>query len=125
MKKKAAMKAMKVMKKKAPEAPKKAKREAAAPVAAKTEVVMAPMDGEGVVIKFIKKVGDAVETDELIAEIESDKANIEVTSPIDGTIEEFFVEEGKEMNVSPETKLVTVKPSASTTAPKAAPVDHR
>jgi len=114
----------KVGKKKAPEAPKKAKREAAAPVAAKTEVVMAPMDGEGVVIKFIKKVGDAVETDELIAEIESDKANIEVTSPIDGVIEEFFVEEGKEMNVSPETKLVTVKPSASTTAPKAAPVDH-
>merc|ERR1719235_1333139 len=114
----------KVGKKKAPEAPKKAKRVEAAPVAAKTEVVMAPMDGEGVVIKFVKKVGDAVEADELIAEIESDKANIEVTSPFDGVLEEIFVEQGKEMNVSPETKLATVKPSASAgEAPKAAPVE--
>merc|ERR1712078_646271 len=114
----------KVGKKKAPEARKKVTAAPVAAVAAKTEVVMAPMDGEGVVIKFMKKVGDAVETDELIAEIESDKANIEVISPIDGVIEEFFVEEGKEMNVSPETKLVTVKPSAtstSTEAPKATP----
>jgi pyruvate/2-oxoglutarate dehydrogenase complex dihydrolipoamide acyltransferase (E2) component len=114
----------KVGKKKAPEARKKVTAAPVAAVAAKTEVVMAPMDGEGVVIKFMKKVGDAVETDELIAEIESDKANIEVTSPIDGVIEEFFVEEGKEMNVSPETKLVTVKPSATTAeAPKAAPAE--
>jgi pyruvate/2-oxoglutarate dehydrogenase complex dihydrolipoamide acyltransferase (E2) component len=104
----------KVGKKKAPEPAKKVVQEkAAAP--AKTEVVMAPMDGEGVVIKFVKKVGDEVETDELIAEIESDKANIEVTSPIDGVIEEIFVEEGKELNVSPETKLATVKPTAAKT----------
>merc|ERR1719473_1827208 len=109
----------KVGKKKAPEAPKKVAQAATTAAPAKIEVIMAPMDGEGVVIKFVKKVGDAVETDELIAEIESDKANIEVTSPIDGVIEEFFVEEGKEMNVSPETKLATVKPSAtSTEAPK-------
>merc|ERR1719473_1679264 len=103
----------KVGKKKAPEAPKKVTAAPVAAAPAKTEVIMAPMDGEGVVIKFVKKVGDAVETDELIAEIESDKANIEVTSPIDGVIEEFFVEEGKEMNVSPETKLAAVKPSAT------------
>jgi pyruvate/2-oxoglutarate dehydrogenase complex dihydrolipoamide acyltransferase (E2) component len=97
------------------EAPKKV-TQAAAAVSTKTEVVMAPMDGEGVVIKFVKKVGDAVEADDLIMEIESDKANIEVTSPIDGVIEEFFVEEAKEMNVSPETKLASVKPSAPSAA---------
>ena len=60
-----------------------------------------------------------METDELIAEIESDKANIEVTSPIDGVIEEIFVEEGKEMNVSPETKLATVHVTESGRGPSA------
>jgi len=85
------------------------------------EVVMAPMDGEGVVVKFIKRVGDPVSVDDLIAEIESDKANIEVTSPIDGVVSEFHCQEGTEMNVSPETKICTVKAVDAPSKPKIKP----
>ena len=61
------------------------------------QFVTAPMDGEGVYVKLFKAVGDSVEAEELIAEIESDKATIEVNSPCNGKIMELFVEEEKEM----------------------------
>jgi len=37
------------------------------------------MDGDGVLVKFHKNVGDSVKIDELVVEVESDKATIEVT----------------------------------------------
>jgi pyruvate/2-oxoglutarate dehydrogenase complex dihydrolipoamide acyltransferase (E2) component len=104
----------------APVAAPKASEVPALPAGAE-EVVFAPMDGEGVVIKFIKRVGDPVSVDDLIAEIESDKANIEVTSPIDGVMSEFHIAEGTEVNVSPETKIATVKAVGEPAKPKIKP----
>ncbi len=50
---------------------------------------------EGVVVKWHKKVGDAVKNGELVAEIETDKATMEFESYSDGTLLYIGVEEGK------------------------------
>ncbi len=41
---------------------------------------------EGTVVKWLKAVGDAVREGELIAEIETDKAVVEIEAPISGTL---------------------------------------
>ena len=45
-------------------------------------------------IRFLKKVGDQVATDETIAEIETDKTNLSVNSTHTGTIEALLVADG-------------------------------
>jgi 2-oxoglutarate dehydrogenase E2 component (dihydrolipoamide succinyltransferase) len=45
-------------------------------------------------IRFLKKVGDKVAADETIAEIETDKTNLNVNSPHSGVIEELLVADG-------------------------------
>ena len=50
---------------------------------------------EGVVVKWHKKVGDAVKSGELVAEIETDKATMEFESFSTGTLLYIGVEEGK------------------------------
>lgn len=44
------------------------------------------MDGEAVYISFHKAVGDAVEKNDVVLEVESDKATIEVKAPSAGTV---------------------------------------
>jgi pyruvate dehydrogenase E2 component (dihydrolipoamide acetyltransferase) len=46
------------------------------------------------VTRWAKRKGDPVAAGELVVEIETDKANFEVTSPVDGTLLETFFEEG-------------------------------
>ena len=41
---------------------------------------------EGTVVKWLKAVGDAVKQGELIAEIETDKAVVEIEAPVSGTL---------------------------------------
>ncbi|NNF02772.1 MAG: pyruvate dehydrogenase complex dihydrolipoamide acetyltransferase [Bacteroidia bacterium] len=50
---------------------------------------------EGVVSKWIKKVGDKIETGDVVAEIETDKATMEFESYQEGTLLYIGVEEGK------------------------------
>lgn len=50
---------------------------------------------EGVVVKWHKKVGDAVKSGELVAEIETDKATMEFESYSTGTLLYIGVQEGK------------------------------
>ncbi|MCK0714037.1 2-oxoglutarate dehydrogenase complex dihydrolipoyllysine-residue succinyltransferase [Chromohalobacter sarecensis] len=49
---------------------------------------------EGTIATWHKKVGDSVERDELIVEIETDKVVLEVVAPDAGTVTEIKVEEG-------------------------------
>merc|ERR1719335_2037017 len=84
------------------------------------QVVNAPMDGEGVYMSFFKAVGDSVAKNDVVVEVESDKATIEIKSPIDGTISEFFVPEQEEMDVGPDTKVFSVTPAGGGAAPTAA-----
>src|SRR5437588_11496228 len=54
---------------------------------------------EGTLVSWKKKKGDKVSAGEVIAEIETDKANMEWESPEDGTLTEIYVEEGGKVKV--------------------------
>ena len=41
---------------------------------------------EGRILRWLKKEGDAVETGQALAEVETDKATVEVPSPVAGTV---------------------------------------
>src|SRR5690606_27346014 len=49
---------------------------------------------EGEIVKWHVKPGDAVEEDQVLVEIQNDKAVVELPSPVDGTVKDIAVEEG-------------------------------
>ncbi len=49
---------------------------------------------ECLVSKWVKRKGETVDAGDLVAEIETDKATFEVTSPVEGTVLETFFAEG-------------------------------
>jgi pyruvate dehydrogenase E2 component (dihydrolipoamide acetyltransferase) len=55
---------------------------------------------EGAISSWQKKVGDFVEEGDLLAEIETDKATMEYSSPEEGYLLEILVEAGKEARLS-------------------------
>ncbi len=68
-----------------------------------TDVVMPQMGEsifEGTVTKWLKKPGDAVERDEPLFEISTDKVDAEIPSPIGGTLQEIKVEAGATVQVN-------------------------
>ena len=50
---------------------------------------------EGVIARWNKQVGDSVKSDESIADVETDKATMEVIPYVDGTLLYIGVEPGK------------------------------
>ncbi len=54
---------------------------------------------EGTIIKWLKKVGDAVKKDETIFEISTDKVDTEIPSPEAGTLAEILVGEQETVEV--------------------------
>ncbi|HET6871748.1 MAG TPA: dihydrolipoamide acetyltransferase family protein [Sporolactobacillaceae bacterium] len=50
---------------------------------------------EGEIVKWFVKPGDVVKEDDVLAEVQNDKAVVEIPSPVDGTIKEVLAEEGK------------------------------
>ncbi len=54
---------------------------------------------EATVGTWFKKPGDAVETDEMLCELETDKVSVEVPSPAAGTLDEIVAEEGETVGV--------------------------
>lgn len=65
---------------------------------------------DGTLAKFLKNPGDRVELDEAIAQIETDKVTIDVTSPGAGVILKFVAKEGD--TVEPGTKVAVISKSA-------------
>ncbi len=57
---------------------------------------MSPSMTEGTLTKWLVKVGDQLRIGDPIAEIETDKATMEVECQIEGTISEFLVENGQD-----------------------------
>ncbi|MCK5253640.1 MAG: 2-oxo acid dehydrogenase subunit E2, partial [Thermoplasmata archaeon] len=54
---------------------------------------------EGTVKKWLVKEGDVVEEDQVIAEVETDKAVVEMSAPVPGTILKIHVKEDEVVNV--------------------------
>jgi pyruvate dehydrogenase E2 component (dihydrolipoamide acetyltransferase) len=50
---------------------------------------------EGELVQWLVEPGDTVTEDQPVAEVETDKALVEVPSPYDGTVKELFAEEGE------------------------------
>ncbi len=70
---------------------------------AKTDVIMPQMGesiAEGTVVKWLKKVGDAVKRDEPLFEISTDKVDAEIPSPSAGVLAEIKVAEGTTVAVN-------------------------
>ena len=68
-----------------------------------SEKIVVPVLGESIteatVAKWLKNEGDHVEADEPIVELETDKVNLEVPSPIDGTLKEISSKDGSTVEV--------------------------
>jgi len=54
---------------------------------------------EGTIVKWLKKVGDTVEKDEIILEISTDKVDSEIPTPVAGKIAEVLAKEGETVDV--------------------------
>ena len=68
-----------------------------------SEKILVPVLGESIteatVAKWLKKEGDTVAADEAIVELETDKVNLEVPSPIDGVLSEINSKDGETVEV--------------------------
>ena len=49
---------------------------------------------EGEIVKWFVKPGDKIEEDDILCEVQNDKAVVEIPSPVTGTVEEVLVSEG-------------------------------
>ncbi|QIL74511.1 dihydrolipoamide acetyltransferase family protein [Hymenobacter sp. HDW8] len=92
---------------------------------ARVEMVMPKMGEsimEGTVLKWLKQVGDAIEQDESVLEVATDKVDTEVPAIHAGVLQEILVQEGEVVAVGAPIAIVeTDVNSASATAPAAAP----
>jgi 2-oxoglutarate dehydrogenase E2 component (dihydrolipoamide succinyltransferase) len=94
------------------------------------EVIMPQMGEsifEGTITKWLKKPGDAIERDEPLFEISTDKVDAEIPSPAAGVLKEIRVEEGKTVPIqtvvavidAPGTQGSAAKPAATRAAESA------
>ena len=54
---------------------------------------------EGVIGRWLKKPGDRVEVDEPLVEVDTDKVNAEVPSPVAGVVDRLVAAEGETVAV--------------------------
>ena len=86
---------------------------------------------EGTVSRWLKAVGDRVRKEEPLVEIQTDKINVEIPSPAEGTLEKIVVPEGTTVLVGTEIGVLggaagaaaapSAAPAAAAPAPSAAP----
>ena len=76
---------------------------------------------EGTVIEWIKKPGDAVEMDEALLEIGTDKVDTEVPSPAAGVLTEVRVEEGSTVDVGTIIAVIETEASEAVVVEQPAP----
>src|SRR5581483_5689649 len=86
------------------------------------DVVMPQMGvsvSEGTITKWLKNEGEAVEADEALLEISTDKVDTAVPSPGTGTLQQILVQEGETVDVG--TKLAVIAPEGAPAAPPEEP----
>ncbi|HUY13959.1 MAG TPA: 2-oxo acid dehydrogenase subunit E2 [Terriglobia bacterium] len=69
----------------------------------------------GDLVKILVKVGDSIEVDQPVIELETDKATVEVPSPVSGVIQQINVKEGERVNVG--QLVLTVNGAGETAKP--------
>ncbi|NYF91840.1 2-oxo acid dehydrogenase subunit E2 [Tunturiibacter empetritectus] len=87
-----------------------------------TDVVMPQMGEsitEGTITKWLKKPGDAIQRDEPLFEISTDKVDAEIPSPAAGTLKEIKISEGTTVQIN--TVVCSIDEAGSSSAPAAAP----
>jgi pyruvate dehydrogenase E2 component (dihydrolipoamide acetyltransferase) len=62
----------------------------------------------GTVLRWLKGEGDTVAEGEALVEIEAEKANHELESPVSGRIESLLAEEGDELKVGAVLAIIDV-----------------
>jgi len=80
---------------------------------------------EGVLVKWLKKEGDAVKSGDMLAEVETDKATMELESFFDGTLVKIFAPAGSKVSIGAPLAAIgkageTVEAPAAQTPPPAA-----
>jgi 2-oxoglutarate dehydrogenase E2 component (dihydrolipoamide succinyltransferase) len=76
---------------------------------------------EGTVSKWLKRVGDAVQRDEPLFEISTDKVDAEIPSPNAGVLAEIKVQEGQTVPVQTLVAVIETDAAATVAPPAAAP----
>ncbi len=91
-----------------------------------TDILMpalSPTMEEGKLSKWVKKVGDKVKSGDVIAEIETDKATMEVEAVDEGTLTSILVAEGTEgVKVNAVIAVITAEGEDASTAPAKAAI---
>lgn len=82
---------------------------------------------EGTLVKWRKKIGDKVSVGDIVADVETDKATMEMESFDDGTLHEYLVQEGQKVAIGSKLAVLLGKgekapasgslPAAATAAP--------
>jgi 2-oxoglutarate dehydrogenase E2 component (dihydrolipoamide succinyltransferase) len=84
----------------------------------KVDVIMPQMGesiAEGTLTRWLKQIGEAVERDEDLFEISTDKVDADIPSPVAGTLVEVLVEEGATVEVN--TVVARIDTEAGAAAP--------
>ncbi|MGH3030423.1 MAG: 2-oxoglutarate dehydrogenase, E2 component, dihydrolipoamide succinyltransferase [Gaiellaceae bacterium] len=90
------------------------------------DVVMPQMGvsvSEGTITKWVKSEGEAIEADETLLEISTDKVDTEVPSPASGVVRQILAQEGDTVAVG--TKIAVIAPEGAEVveAPEEAPAE--
>jgi pyruvate dehydrogenase E2 component (dihydrolipoamide acetyltransferase) len=79
---------------------------------------------EGTLVRWLKKEGDKVEMGDILAEVETDKATMEMESFDEGILKEVYVKEGGKIGVGQKIALILGE-GESADAPAAAPAAEK
>ena len=90
--------------------------------------ILVPSLGESIteatVSKWLKQIGEQVNSDEPLVELETDKVNVEVPSPSDGTLSTIQVKEGDTVKVGSILGVVKAGKSEAAKTEKIETVDE-
>lgn len=76
---------------------------------------------EGTVVKWRKSVGDKIEVGDILAEIETDKAVMEMESFEEGILNEIYIQAGEKAAIGQKLAVIGAKGEKAPASPKAAP----
>lgn len=68
---------------------------------------------EGTLVKWRKKIGDKVSTGDIVAEVETDKATMEMEAFDDGILHEFLIQEGQKVPIGSRLAVMLAKGEAA------------